>query len=354
MATDDPELENPPPGVVERPRAVLIEDDLSRKVSALIIADDSLYSDPSIEGESSIPHVESQAQALKHLSQNRFECCTCTERYRWDKITQLACGDYYCTPCLRRVILRAVTERDLTYLPPRCCRTSIPREIIETLLSAEEKSEFRLAELEKDTVDKTYCSGSQCGKFIPPSDIYAGEAKCYACGATTCSLCKNSSHQSDCPKDQALQATLELAVAQHWQRCYSCKALVEIKHGCNHITCRCGAEFCYLCGASWRTCRCQLFTEANLLRRAAQVVDRVAPAALHAQERQRQIARMQHNLRTAEECDHSGGYRNFEQIEGDREQPFRCDMCDAQHWLFILRCRRCHIDICVRCRHNRI
>lgn len=31
-----------------------------------------------------------------------------------------------------------------------------------------------------------------------------------------------------------------------------CRALVELAHGCNHITCKCGAEWCYKCGALWR------------------------------------------------------------------------------------------------------
>jgi ariadne-1 len=38
---------------------------------------------------------------------------------------------------------------------------------------------------------------------------------------------------------------------------------VERNHGCNHMTCICGAEFCYLCGKPYedrqQTCDCGLF-----------------------------------------------------------------------------------------------
>jgi hypothetical protein len=36
-----------------------------------------------------------------------------------------------------------------------------------------------------------------------------------------------------------------------WRRCYKCRTLVELTQGCSHITCRCKAQFCYICGAVW-------------------------------------------------------------------------------------------------------
>jgi hypothetical protein len=32
----------------------------------------------------------------------------------------------------------------------------------------------------------------------------------------------------------------------------------------------------------------------------------------------------------------------------------RCKVCDARHWNYILRCRRCHIQACEDCRRHRI
>src|SRR5436190_9935404 len=35
--------------------------------------------------------------------------------------------------------------------------------------------------------------------------------------------------------------------------------MVELKEGCNHMTCRCTAEFCMICGSKWKTCDCPWF-----------------------------------------------------------------------------------------------
>ncbi|CAL8999751.1 unnamed protein product [Prunus brigantina] len=41
--------------------------------------------------------------------------------------------------------------------------------------------------------------------------------------------------------------------------------MVELDSGCYHITCRCGHQFCYTCGAEWKnkkaTCDCPLWDE---------------------------------------------------------------------------------------------
>ncbi|CAK96785.1 uncharacterized protein An08g11650, partial [Aspergillus niger] len=79
----------------------------------------------------------------------------------------------------------------------------------------------------------------------------------------------------------------KVATAQEngWQRCFSCWRMVELDHGCNHMTfdafCRCGAEFCYNCGMEGKNCQCEQWNEHGLLARAYQIIDREAnqPAA---------------------------------------------------------------------------
>ena len=65
----------------------------------------------------------------------------------------------------------------------------------------------------------------------------------------------------DCPQDPNIQMTNDLADLEGWKRCYQCRAFVEHNQGCRHITCRCKAQFCYICTKKWKTCAC---TDADL------------------------------------------------------------------------------------------
>jgi hypothetical protein len=90
-----------------------------------------------------------------------------------------------------------------------------------------------------------------------------------------CTMCKGGEHLGDCPKDSAILEVLELAKKEGWKRCSKCNRVIELKHGCNHIKCvillfpeefdrklifcrcKCKAEWCYVCGAKWKTCACE-------------------------------------------------------------------------------------------------
>ncbi|KAF2742488.1 hypothetical protein M011DRAFT_268068 [Sporormia fimetaria CBS 119925] len=358
ISSENPELEDPPSPLrsTDRTRQEPMDAELARQMDELCVNGDAPSEEGEVQAVPSVPYAQRQARAIGNLSLERFQCCACTERFRWDSITTLECGDRYCAPCLTRVILRAVHDRNLACLPPRCHGTLIPKEVIVKTLTADDLVEFQNTEVEKETSDKTYCSGPDCGRFIDPRYILGDEATCPRCQTKTCHICKNASHLLDCPQDTELQATLDLGNALQWKRCYSCRALVERDVGCNHMTCLCGAEFCYVCRAPWvpRQCTCDLWEEENLIRRAEVLVDRVAPVALPVFERDRLRVHFQDELRENEHCEHSGR-RKFERVEWGRpRRGFQCEMCEARHWKYILRCRRCRMDLCEDCRRNRV
>ncbi|TRM63513.1 hypothetical protein BD626DRAFT_630022 [Schizophyllum amplum] len=44
---------------------------------------------------------------------------------------------------------------------------------------------------------------------------------------------------------------LQLAHNNDWRRCPRCLIFIELVHGCNHMSCICGMQFCYKCGSPW-------------------------------------------------------------------------------------------------------
>lgn len=88
-----------------------------------------------------------------------------------------------------------------------------------------------------------------------------------------------------------------------------------------------------------------------MIERAEEVVDRDAEMILPRQERNRRVQLVHAELERNHECEHPG---RFERLFGEGRRRFRCEMCDARHRNYILRCRHCFVHVCEDCRRNRI
>ena len=148
---------------------------------------------------------------------------------------------------------------DESKMPPRCCTQPIPGGIIKTVLNRDDQQKFLKAVLQYSTPweARIFCPNTSCSEFIPPrSKIdpkHPFEAICRNCRTRVCVTCKRNAHRlgQDCPDDWELDAVLKIGEKSGWRRCYKCRTLVELTQGCTHMTCRCKAQFCYICGAVW-------------------------------------------------------------------------------------------------------
>lgn len=219
-------------------------------------------------------------------------CSACREEFRPDQtLEKLPCGHSYCTRCLRIMINQSSTDE--SKMPPRCCTQPIPGSIIKSILSREEQVVFLKAVLQYSTPweARVFCSDPVCGEFITPKTKvdpkHPFQVICRKCRTRVCIMCKRDAHPlgQDCPYDWELEAVLKMGENSGWRRCYKCRTLVELTTGCTHMTCRCRAQFCYICGAVWDpTVGCPNFCngEAEMERRRREEADR--RAALEAEE----------------------------------------------------------------------
>ncbi|KAK7956509.1 uncharacterized protein PG986_005731 [Apiospora aurea] len=294
-------------------------------------------------------------------------CIACGDRRHFTNVSRAPCQHEYCRDCLLRLFEDSM--RDETLFPPRCCKRPLPLDKNILFLPQAVVETFRKKTVEFSTPNRTYCHRKECLAFISPARYVNGVARCGDCGANTCASCKGASHSGDCPHDENLQQVMELARSKGWQRCKECWTMAELKTGCYHITCRCGAQFCYICGTPWepigrgqwkKQCDCVQWDEHRLLERAAEIdardhVVRLLPGpgavlgpqgdgAAAAAVRARRINRLVLNLRENHECDHL----RWRERPGPRE----CEECGDEMPLFIYECRQCHIMACRRCRYN--
>lgn len=160
------------------------------------------------------------------------------EDFPEDEIVKATCAraHTYCCDCVKQLFINACKDEEL--YPPRCCRQEIPIDIALRFLSNEEAETFLDKTEEYTSKDRTYCYQPSCSKFISAENITASVGWCPTCYFDTCTLCKKERHTGDCPDDPSIKLTLETAAANGWQRCQKCHALVELSHGCQHMTCR--------------------------------------------------------------------------------------------------------------------
>ncbi|KAF8416032.1 hypothetical protein EV426DRAFT_721987 [Tirmania nivea] len=186
-------------------------------------------------------------------------CSGCMETFPTATLIIPPCTHPYCPDCLKQFFLNFIEDQSSL---PRCCKLPIPLYLINRRLSRQELKRFRERVAEYTSKDRVYCSNPQCSAFLPATTNAknrVGKAEvltCKACKCGTCVRCMAPEHAGDCPEDSELTATLAVAAREGWQRCQSCHALVEKDFGCQHMSCRCGSEWCYRCAAKWKSCAC--------------------------------------------------------------------------------------------------
>jgi hypothetical protein len=206
-----------------------------------------------------------------------------------------------------------------------------------------------------------YCP--TCSRFINLDFVDSSESTelpC-TCGALLCTSCKAAAHNGlSCRENQAATAgsddlLLEVARTAGWKQCPACAIMIELEHGCNHMSCaNCNHEFCFRCLRPWqgKVCssgRCEVLNEDMLLtagearvqaHEAAQRLEMPAPA------RRDRLVREMNALRANEGCQHNWVRRNH---RGE------CERCGFFLWVYGMVCgAECSSTVCYTCAHHRI
>jgi hypothetical protein len=173
------------------------------------------------------------ARPRKH-KQPSIECIGCGDERSPSDVARCPCSHAYCRECLTSLFKASLSDE--TLFPPRCCGQPIPLDSCRVHLPPNLAGEFQAKKAEMETPNRTYCHQPTCSTFIPTKSIDGVKAWCTRCQKATCVTCKGQAHDGDCPPDAADQELLRVAAENGWQRCYSCRRLVELDHGCNHMS----------------------------------------------------------------------------------------------------------------------
>ncbi|KAE9578869.1 putative E3 ubiquitin-protein ligase rbrA [Colletotrichum fructicola] len=222
------------------------------------------------------------------------ECVSCLDDFDPKDVIKVTCHSY-CRDCFERLIAAAVQNEQ--QWPPKCCLNEIPFRTVHRYVSKDLGKTYkdRSAEWKIPVSDRIYCNQPECSLWIKPDHVNNGLriARC-SNGHWTCTICRGPQHEnSDCPQDRDMALTNALAEEEGWQHCAKCQALVEHREACQHMTCRCGHQFCYVCGVKWRGCACTMDqlneVKAGAATRRARRIEREAEADAELRDALRQI-----------------------------------------------------------------
>ncbi|KAK3074708.1 hypothetical protein LTR53_002651 [Teratosphaeriaceae sp. CCFEE 6253] len=290
-------------------------------------------------------HFDDYENAVEQAQGKPVTCTSCGDNRRENKTVKAPCDHIYCDDCLRTLYRASMVDE--TLFPPRCCRQEFDWDIIHNHLTDELGNAFQTKRIELQTKNRTYCHVSRCSAFINPADYVDNNAPCPNGCVDTCVACKQATHAGACPTNEELAAFLAAAGLHGWQRCFDCNRVVELRTGCNHMTCVCRAEFCYVCGLRWKTCACPQWHEERLTERAEAVVDNGNdPDGLY-QDREAQVRQAAQHLRENHECEHDRWTRQY-------TGSLQCEECHRYQQQFVDECRQCNLRACYRCRTNRL
>ncbi|KID74142.1 uncharacterized protein G6M90_00g034080 [Metarhizium brunneum] len=206
-----------------------IEDDMVKKLVALYVGEDDHSGTAAASSSKQAARPSTSTAAIE-----KRRCVACMSDVPYFETVRCPCTHEYCRACIADLFQSAMNDESL--FPPRCCSQPIPLGLNQIFIPARLAGQYRAKELEYSTKNRTYCHRATCSTFIPTPFIRGEIATCVKCQSKTCTICKGSSHDGDCPEDVATVDLLNVAAQKGWQRCYSCRRMVDLEVGCNHIS----------------------------------------------------------------------------------------------------------------------
>ncbi|KAF2160156.1 hypothetical protein M409DRAFT_29451 [Zasmidium cellare ATCC 36951] len=166
-------------------------------------------------------------------------CLICSDRRPLAELYDCSCPPdptphRWCSNCLEQLHRAALTDE--TLYPPRCCQHIFNFDLVKVYLTRNLVQDFEAKKEELDDTNRIYCHVSTCSAYIGAEHREGTLAHCPNEHRPTCILCKNAKHDGGCEEDTGRRQVEETAAQKGWQTCSSCKAVVELNAGCNHIT----------------------------------------------------------------------------------------------------------------------
>lgn len=216
-------------------------------------------------------------------------CCICGKEKLAPMMITVKCSHKICSHCIKTYVdgkvqgghvpIRCPQPKCRYYISASECRSFLPFTSYKLL-------EMAISKANVLNSDKIYCPFSNCSVLVNTSEGLSASSsspsqsdnsclECPVCEREICVNCGVPWHSTiTCEEYQSLPfeernaddiSLHHLAQNKRWRQCEECRRMIELTHGCYHMSCWCGHEFCYSCGAEYidaqQMCECAFWND---------------------------------------------------------------------------------------------
>lgn len=178
-----------------------------------------------------------------------------------------SCVDKFHVECINQYIKDQIDKKIIQIKCPVCSIEFYEADIMYRIDNEYKKKYFYISLqtfVKSDPEHFICCPTSGCNYIFDPKDIHF--FNCPMCKNFFCLKCQVKYHYDYTCEDYQRYAAnksyedqefYKEAIRKNFKECPGCKFWVEKNTGSNHMICRCGTNFCYLCGARNMVCKCR-------------------------------------------------------------------------------------------------
>ncbi|KAH0912687.1 hypothetical protein HID58_036008 [Brassica napus] len=196
--------------------------------------------------------IVSQSSSLDLKAAQGTTCAICLEETDAGRMFSTEqCLHRHCFSCVKQY----VEVKLLSGIVPTClgegCKLELTLESCSKILTPR-VTEMWKRKMKEDSIpaaERIYCPYPNCAMLMSKSDLssHADQSKvqeCVKCRGHFCIDCKVPSHTDmSCDEykklhpDPLVDELKSLANDNKWRQCVKCRHMIELSHGCNHMTC---------------------------------------------------------------------------------------------------------------------
>ena len=184
------------------------------------------------------------------------KCSICLMDFDISTTKVESCSHKFCTECLNSYIKFQINSGKVNQIkcPNENCLNLLSDLFLKNFITNSVLLKYEKFKLDWEILsdrNKKWCIRPNCQNWIEKIPGQTTNRMVCQCGQEFCFLCNNAWHEGKTCDEAIDEDYLKYETEVVVKHCPKCDWKIEKNEGCNHIHCRCGHHFCWLCRSNY-------------------------------------------------------------------------------------------------------